>query len=109
MNLDAFASSARCAPAATHAARALATGRLLRLVFDLRLYRWLGFETGARYVREARDLDRTAQGLIAVDRVTARSPQNRRCVRSRRNLVAARADDRAGRERNPRGGVAVEP
>jgi hypothetical protein len=28
------------------------TGRLLRLVFDLRLYRWLGFATAARYVQE---------------------------------------------------------
>ncbi len=76
-DLDAFALDARLRAARDAMQRVhWQTGRLLRLVFDLRLYRWLGFETGARYVRERLGISiRTAQGLIAVDRVTARSPQ----------------------------------
>ena len=52
------------------------TGRLLRLVFDLRLYRWLGFVTAARYVQERLGIGiRTAQTLVAVERVTWRAPE----------------------------------
>jgi len=52
------------------------TGRLLRLVFDLRLYRWLGFATAERYVQERLGIGiRTAQMLVAVERVTWRAPQ----------------------------------
>ncbi|MBI3768651.1 MAG: HNH endonuclease [Deltaproteobacteria bacterium] len=52
------------------------TGRLLRLVFDLRLYRWLGFATAERYVQERLGIGiRTAQGLVAVERVTWRAPR----------------------------------
>jgi hypothetical protein len=52
------------------------TGRLLRLVFDLRLYRWLGFRTAAQYVKERLGIGiRTADMLVAVERVTWRAPQ----------------------------------
>ena len=76
-DLDAFALDARLRATRDAMHRVYwQTGRLLRLVFDLRLYRWLGFETGARYVRERLGISiRTAQRLIAVERVTARSPR----------------------------------
>ncbi len=52
------------------------TGRLLRLVFDLRLYHWLGFRTAAQYVKERLGIGlRTAEMLVAVERVTWRAPQ----------------------------------
>ncbi len=75
--LDAFAldTRLRATLAAMHRVH-WQTGRLLRLVFDLRLYRWLGFRTAARYVKERLGLGmRTAQGLVAVERVTGRAPQ----------------------------------
>jgi hypothetical protein len=52
-DLDAFAldTRLRATLAALHRVH-WQTGRLLRLVFDLRLYRWLGFATAARYVQE---------------------------------------------------------
>jgi hypothetical protein len=51
------------------------TGRLLRFFFDLRLYQLMGFATAARYVQERLGLSiRTAQGLIAVERVTWQAP-----------------------------------
>ncbi len=75
--LDAFAldTRLRAALAAMHRVH-WQTGRLLRLVFDLRLYRWLGFSTAARYAKERLGLGiRTAEGLVAVERVTWRAPQ----------------------------------
>jgi len=75
--LDAFALDAclRATLGAMHRVH-WQTGRLLRLVFDLRLYRWLGFTTAERYVQERLGMGiRTAQGLVAVERVTWRAPQ----------------------------------
>jgi len=75
-DLDAFAldTRLRATLAAMHRVH-WQTGRLLRLVFDLRLYRWLGFPTAARYVQERLGIGiRTAQGLVAVERVTGRAP-----------------------------------
>jgi hypothetical protein len=51
------------------------TGRLLRVFFDLRLYRLMGFATAAHYVRERLGISiRKAQGLIVIERVTWRAP-----------------------------------
>ena len=51
------------------------TGRLLRLVADLRLFRWLGFPSFFRYVRERLGLPlRKAQVLIALERKTWQAP-----------------------------------
>jgi hypothetical protein len=75
-DLDAFALDTRLLAtlAAMHRVH-WQTGRLLRLVFDLRLYRWLGFPTAARYVQERLGIGiRTAQGLVAVERFTGRAP-----------------------------------
>jgi hypothetical protein len=75
--LDAFALDVRlrATVAAMHRVH-WQTGRLLRLVFDLRLYRWLGFTTAARYVQERLGIGiRTAQSLVAVERVTWRAPR----------------------------------
>ncbi len=75
--LDAFALDARLRAtlAAMHRVH-WQTGRLLRLVLDLRLYRWLGFPTAERYVQERLGMGiRTAQGLVVVERVTWRAPQ----------------------------------
>jgi len=75
--LDAFALDARMREtlAATHRVH-WQTGRLLRLVFDLRLYQWLGFRTAAQFVRERLGIGiRTAEMLVAVDRVTWHAPQ----------------------------------
>ena len=75
-DLDAFAldTRLRATLAAMHRVH-WQTGRLLRLVFDLRLYRQLGFPTAARYVNRLGLGIRTAQGLVAVERVTWRAPQ----------------------------------
>jgi len=75
-DLDAFALDARLrATLATMHRIHWQTGRLLRLVFDLRLYRWLGFSEATRYVKERLGIGiRTAQGLVAVERVTGRAP-----------------------------------
>jgi hypothetical protein len=60
--------------AATHRVR-WQTGRLLRLVFDLRLHRLLQFRTAAQYVKERLGIGiRTAEMLVAVERVTWRAP-----------------------------------
>ena len=75
--LDAFALDARmrAALAAMHRSH-WQTGRLLRLVVDLRLYRWLGFRTAEQYVKERLGIGiRTAQMLVAVERVTWRAPE----------------------------------
>jgi len=51
------------------------TGRLLRMVADLRLFRWLGFPSFHRYVRERLGLPlRKAQVLIALERKTWQAP-----------------------------------
>lgn len=51
------------------------TGRLLRMVTDLRLFRWLGFPSFFRYVRERLGLPlRKAQMLIALERKTWQAP-----------------------------------
>ncbi len=74
---DAFALDARMRAtlAAMHRVH-WQTGRLLRLVFDLRLYRWLGFRTAAQYVKERLGIGiRTAEMLVAVERVTWHAPQ----------------------------------
>jgi hypothetical protein len=75
--LDAFALDARLR--ATLAAMQRVhwqCGRLLRLVFDLRLHRALGFATAERYAQERLGIGiRTAQMLVAVERVTWRAPR----------------------------------
>jgi hypothetical protein len=74
---DAFALDARMRAtlAAMHRVH-WQTGRLLRLAFDLRLYRWLGFRTAAQYVKERLGIGiRTAEMLVAVERATWHAPQ----------------------------------
>ncbi|HEY2386934.1 MAG TPA: hypothetical protein VGK30_08235 [Candidatus Binatia bacterium] len=74
--LDAFALDARMRATVAAMQRVhWQTGRLLRLVFDLRLYRLLGFRTAAHYVKERLGIGiRSAEMLVAVERVTWRAP-----------------------------------
>lgn len=74
--LDAFALDGRLRAvlAALHATD-WETGRLLRLLFDLRLYENLGFTDSATYIRERLGFSpRKARALVAVERATWRVP-----------------------------------
>ena len=75
-HLDAFALDARMrAVVASLHQTAWQTGRLLRLFLDRRLFLLMGFRSGAHYLRERLGLsERTARGLVAVERKTWQAP-----------------------------------